>query len=119
MDYFKINQLWAEVKDYYVDWEQEAFAEPGRRLLRRMLENAMKAEVLGYIKRPRYQRSRPLIDYRNGYYHRNLVTSMGLIPRLRVPRTRKGGVRTKVFRRYQRRWKEVDSWRIYCRDQHA
>lgn len=110
MSYLNDTQRWAEVKDYYVDWEKEAFAEPGRKLLRRMLENAMKAEVLGYIKRSRYQRSKVLIDYRNGYYHRNLLTSMGLIPRLRVPRTRKRGVRTKVFRSYQRRWKEVDDW---------
>lgn len=110
MSYLKISQLWAEVKDYYVDWEQEAFGEPGRKLLKHMLEHAMKAEVLGYVKRPRYQRSKLVIDYRNGYYHRNLVTSMGLIPRLRVPRVRKRGVRTKVFRRYQRRWKEVDEW---------
>jgi putative transposase len=110
MEYFKISQLWAEVKDYYVDWEQEAFGEPGRKLLKHMLEHAMKAEVLGYVKRSRYQRSKLVIDYRNGYYHRNLVTSMGLIPRLRVPRVRKRGVQTKVFRRYQRRWKEVDEW---------
>jgi putative transposase len=110
MSYLKISQLWAEVKDYYVDWEQEAFGEPGRKLLKHMLEHAMKAEVLGYVKRSRYQRSKLVIDYRNGYYHRNLVTSMGLIPRLRVPRVRKRGVRTKVFRRYQRRWKEVDEW---------
>lgn len=110
MDSFKLNQLWAGVKDYYVDWEREAFAEPGRRLLKNMLENAMKAEVLGYVKRRRYERRTAVVDYRNGYYHRNLVTSMGLIPRLRVPRTRQQGVRTKVFRRYQRRWKEVDEW---------
>jgi putative transposase len=110
MNGFKSNQLWASVKDYYVDWEQEAFAEPGRRLLKSMLENAMKAEVLGYVKRSRYQRSKVVVDYRNGYYHRNLVTSMGLIPRLRVPRTRQQGVKTKVFRRYKRRWREVDEW---------
>jgi len=51
MNYYEFNQLWAEVKDYYVDWEREAFAEPGRRMLKNMLENAMKAEVLGYVKR--------------------------------------------------------------------
>ena len=30
MNYFNDSQLWAEVKDYYVDWEKEAFAGPGR-----------------------------------------------------------------------------------------
>jgi transposase-like protein len=110
MNVFKINQLWADVNDYYMDWEKEAFAEPGRRLLKNMLEHVMKTEVLGYVQRPKYQRTKPLIDYRNGYYHRNLVTSLGLIPKLAVPRTRKQGVKTKVFRCYQRRWKEVDEW---------
>ena len=110
MDGFKLNQLWAGVKDYYVDWEQEAFAEPGRRALKQLLEGAMKAEVVGYLQRQKYERGKVVVDYRNGYYHRNLVTSLGLIPRLMVPRTRKLGCRTKVFRRYQRRWKEVDDW---------
>jgi len=110
MDTFKLNQLWAEVKDYYVDWEKEAFAEPGRRALKQLLEGAMKAEVVGYLQRPKYQRAKVVVDYRNGYYHRNLLTSLGFIPRLMVPRTRKLGYRTSVFRRYRRRWKEVDDW---------
>jgi transposase-like protein len=104
MDISKLNQLWAGVKDYYVDWEQEAFAEPGRRALKQLLEGAMKAEVVGYLRRQKYERGKVVVDYRNGYYHRNLVTSLGLIPRLMVPRTRKLGCRTKVFRRYQRPW---------------
>jgi metal-dependent amidase/aminoacylase/carboxypeptidase family protein len=45
MRYLNDTQLWAEVKDYYVDWEQEAFGEPGRKLLKHMLEHAMKADV--------------------------------------------------------------------------
>jgi transposase-like protein len=110
MDKFKINQLWGYVKDYYRDWEQEAFAEPGRRAFKELLEHAMKAEVLGYLKRRKYERKQVFVDYRNGYYHRNLVTSLGLIPRLMVPRTRRNGYRTKVFRCYKRRWKEVDEW---------
>jgi len=30
----KINQLWAEVKDYFVDWEKVTFGEPLRRSLK-------------------------------------------------------------------------------------
>ena len=30
MDTLKFNQLLVEAKDYYVDWEQEAFAELDR-----------------------------------------------------------------------------------------
>lgn len=25
MSYFKFSQRWSEAKDYYVDWEKEAF----------------------------------------------------------------------------------------------
>ena len=71
-----------------MDWEQEAFAEPGRHALKQLLEGAMKAEVVGYLQRQRYERGKVVVDYRNGYYHRSLVTSLGLITRLVVPRPR-------------------------------
>lgn len=29
MNYFKFNQLWADVNDYFTDWKQEAFSGPG------------------------------------------------------------------------------------------
>jgi len=46
----------------------------------------MKAEVEGYLKVERYKHQDPLerVDYRNGYYHRNLVTSFGLLEGLEV-----------------------------------
>jgi hypothetical protein len=56
MDGFKLNLLWADVKDYYVDCEQEAFAEPGRRALKQLLEGAMKAEVVGHLQQQKYER---------------------------------------------------------------
>jgi transposase-like protein len=46
-------------------------------------------------------------DYRNGHYRRNLLTTVGLIEELEVPRTRQG-FQTQVFDRYQRRRSELD-----------
>jgi putative transposase len=46
-------------------------------------------------------------DYRNGHYPRNLVTGVGEIEALPVPRTRQG-FRTQLFERYQRRQAELD-----------
>jgi len=106
----KLNQLWSEVKDYFMDWEKASFGEPMRRSLKVLLEGAMKAEILGYTKAQWYQRTKERMDYLNGFYSRNLTTSFGLIPKLLVPRRRKGGFRTRVFQRYRRRWRVVDDW---------
>lgn len=42
------------------------------------------------------------IDYRNGYYHRDLKTKLGEIYDLRVPRTRSGLFHPSVLLRYER-----------------
>jgi len=106
----KLNQLWSEVKDYFTDWEKASFGESMRRSLKTLLEGAMKAEILGYTKAQRYQRTKERMDYLNGFYSRNLTTSFGLIPKLLVPRRRRGVFRTRVFQRYRRRWRVVDDW---------
>lgn len=41
-------------------------------------------------------------DYRNGYYLRDFATRLGLLRRLRIPRTRRG-YRSQLLPRYQRR----------------
>jgi len=64
-------------------------------------------EVEGFIQAALYQRTPERRDYRNGYYERDLVTNMGTIEDLPVPRTR-GGFRTQLFERYQRRHAELD-----------
>jgi putative transposase len=64
-------------------------------------------EVEAFIGAGRYQRAATRRDHRNGTYPRDLVTSVGLIDGLPVPRTR-GGFKTHLFKRYQRRRDEVD-----------
>jgi putative transposase len=67
----------------------------------------LEEEVEGFIQAALYQRTPERRDYRNGHYERGLVTSMGAIEDLPVPRTR-GGFRTQLFERYQRRQAELD-----------
>jgi transposase-like protein len=55
----------------------------------------------------RYERKVGRRDRRNGTYPRDLVTSVGVIEELAVPRTRKGH-QTRVFARYHRRQDELD-----------
>jgi putative transposase len=60
-----------------------------------------------FVGAPYGQPSATRRDYRNGYYQRDLVTTVGKINELAVPRTR-SGFRTHVFEQYQRRQGELD-----------
>ena len=78
-----------------------------RLAIRYTLIEALEEEVQAYIRAGRYKRSDQRQDRRNGTYTRNLVTSMGEVEDLPVPRTRKG-FRTQLFERYKRRQAELD-----------
>lgn len=78
-----------------------------RLAIRYTLIEALEEEVQAYIRAGRYERSDQRQDRRNGTYTRNLVTSMGEVEDLPVPRTRKG-FRTQLFERYKRRQAELD-----------
>ena len=45
---------------------------------------------------------------RNGHYARNLITPVGRVEQLKVPRDRKGAFLTEVFERYKRMTREVE-----------
>jgi len=73
-----------------------------REAVRYTLIEVLEAEVEAYIGAGAYQRVPTRRDYRNGHYPRNLVTGVGQIEALPVPRTRQG-FKTQVFKRYRRR----------------
>jgi putative transposase len=104
----KLNDIFADVNILFTDNIEETISDYVIRGLKRLFDGAMKAEVRGYLKAQRYERTSERVDYRNGYRHRNLVTAFGLLKDLVVPRTVKGGYQTVVFRRYQRRWDKVN-----------
>lgn len=68
----------------------------------------LEEEVTSFIGAPPYARTPTRRDQRNGTYARDLLTTVGPIEALPVPRTRKG-FRTQLFKRYQRRQKELDA----------
>lgn len=72
------------------------------------LTTILEEEVTAFVGAPRYGRAATRRDQRNGHYTRDLVTTAGLAQDLPVPRTR-GGFRTQVFERYQRRQAELDT----------
>src|SRR5260221_4988092 len=72
------------------------------------LATILEEEVTAFVGALRYGRAPTRRDQRNGYYTRDLVTTAGKCDDLPVPRTR-GGFRTEVFERYQRRQAELDT----------
>lgn len=78
-----------------------------REAVRITLVAVLEEEVRALVGADRYERSPQRRDYRNGYYTRDLVTGLGLIEDLPVPRTRQG-FQTQLFERYARRQAEID-----------
>ena len=66
-----------------------------------VLNEFMEKERDDYLKAAPYERAVERRDYRNGYYERELLMSIGTIT-LKVPRTRNGEFSTTVFEQYAR-----------------
>jgi transposase-like protein len=78
-----------------------------REAVRYTLIQVLEAEAEACIGAAAYERVPTRQDYRNGHYRRNLVTGVGEVEALPVPRTR-NGFKTQVFEHYQRRQAELD-----------
>ncbi len=79
-----------------------------RAALRVTLTAILEEELTALIGAGRYEQTSERRDQRNGSYERDLLTSVGEIEELAVPRSRKGH-RTQLFERYQRRQSELDA----------
>ena len=66
-----------------------------------VLNSVMEDERDKYLNAAAYERTNNRRDYRNGYYERDLVMSIGRLT-LKVPRTRNGDFSPSVFERYAR-----------------
>lgn len=66
-----------------------------------VLNEFMEKERDNYLQAASYERSQDRRDYRNGYYERELIISIGKI-KLRVPRTREGDFSPSVFEKFSR-----------------
>lgn len=95
---------WRQVKDdFWGDVKQET-----RKLVKLLLEESMKEELVSYTQAEWYARVAERTDIRNGFYTRTLGTELGWIPDLRVPRSRRGDFHPTVLPRYQRRQDAVN-----------
>lgn len=66
-----------------------------------ILNEYMEKERDEYLETAKYERVAERRDYRNGYYERELMITIGRV-KLKVPRTREGGFSTSVFEKYAR-----------------
>jgi len=78
-----------------------------RHAVRAALITVLAEEVTAFIGAKPYERTQERRDQRNGYYHRDLETTVGQIKDLPIPRTRAGHQR-QVFERYHRRRDDLD-----------
>ncbi|MBF0385096.1 MAG: IS256 family transposase [Candidatus Omnitrophica bacterium] len=107
-----LNHRWGRVKDFINYTQPKDFwvdvNTHVRGLVKTLFERIMDEELVEYMQTETYQRTNDRLDYRNGYYYRNLDTTLGPIERLAVPRSRQGLFKTTVFERYQRRQQAVN-----------
>jgi putative transposase len=79
-----------------------------RALLKHIIQGALAEEQVLLLGASRYRRVEGRRGHRNGFYDRDLVTQIGIIQGIRVPRSRGLHDEHAVFARYQRRQPEVD-----------
>lgn len=95
---------WSRIReDWWGDLKKEA-----QRGLKRLVETALEVEMQDVIGAQRDKRAAHRLAYRNGYYSRGLLTGMGFISPLMVPRARGKRIQFKTFKRYARRSADVD-----------
>ena len=100
----EIKERWERVEeDFWGDLKRETVI-----AVQSLLENRMGVEIQDLVGARRWKHIRPRPTYRNGSYFRSFLTTMGLIPLLKVPRVR-GGFRFNVLSRYAQRAPDVDA----------
>lgn len=101
-----LKDLWKEVKEEE-DWWGD-LKEDTARLVKRLLESTMDEEIIAQLQVARYQRSGLRRGYRNGHRYRSLLTELGLLDSIKVPRDREGIYQPRLLKRYQRRQEQVN-----------
>ena len=99
-------ERWSEVRDDDGVWGdlRPELLEAVRTILETTMEDELAAELVA----SRYERTPWRLGVRNGAYHRTLVTELGAITDLRIPRRRLVPYRPSFLERAARRTTTVD-----------
>jgi putative transposase len=108
-----VRRRWSLVKDFVQVVNQDDFwanlTIHLRQLTKNLIELSLEEEMTDYLKRKYYQRSDTVTEYRNGYYCRDIDSTLGPLENIVVPRTRSGMFHTRLFDRYARRQEVVNT----------
>jgi transposase-like protein len=105
-----IRKLWSGVKDF----AEEEISLAARKEIKAILEKGMLDEFEHLVGCRSHERSGSRLDYRNGFYTRGLLTTLGYISGIRVPRARSLTFRTRFFGWYRRRRESFDMAVLQC-----
>jgi putative transposase len=106
LDELTLADLWQVVpgdEDFWEDTKPRL-----RALLKHIMQGALEAELVELLGAARYRRVEGRRGYRNGFYERDVVTQIGIVQGVRVPRARGLRADHAAFGRYQRRQAEVN-----------
>jgi putative transposase len=107
-----LRRRWQMVKDFVQDTQKPDFWPDLNKHVRSLVKDALQItlddEMSQYTQSKRHQRTKERMDYRNGYYFRDLDTGIGPIENIAVPRSRSGLFRPTCIQRYQRRQEAVN-----------
>jgi putative transposase len=113
-----VKRRWQFAKHFFNEAQQPDFwldiNKFAKSMTKEFFEISLEEEMIQYQQRQPYQRSSERVDYRNGYYTRNMDTAFGPIEQIKVPRSRSGLFEPSMFNRYQRRQESVNQSIINC-----
>jgi transposase-like protein len=107
LDELTPEDLWREIPEGEEEFWHDA-REKQQRLVKSVLEGVLEEEMVTLLAAGRYKRVDDRRGYRNGFYQRDLVTQIGIVSAIRVPRARGAQAERSVFSRYQRRQGHVN-----------
>lgn len=106
------KQLSAEQASQYLMMSEEVFWGDLKNqtliAVKSLINSSMDIQIQDLTNAKRWQRSETRLNYRNGYYTRDLLTSLGWIKDIKIPRIRKSNPCLQLIPRYKQRTKDID-----------
>jgi putative transposase len=97
----RLYDLWKEVKSEEALWGDLKLET--KEYLKMLIQNILKEEQKHSLAAARYERDEGRVDFRNGYYARDIESSLGLIKNIKVPRNRVTSYESILFKKYKRK----------------
>jgi putative transposase len=97
----RLSDLWKEVKSEAALWGDLKLET--KEYLKMLIQNILREEQTNYLAAARYERDEGRVDFRNGYYARDIESSLGLIKDIKVPRNRITSYESILFKKYKRK----------------